>query len=139
MPHIADDRVGILKLLMTIVVAISVSNGMLAQNATIEYKEPNNTATNLNSSDAINDESDIVMTKQQLNATLRHNTLDKELSTIDQRIKDIEQGRDEDSPGLITTKGSQPVTVRELQKRRKQIIKELSKLKSGNKSESVEE
>lgn len=139
MPHIADDRVGILKLLMTIVVAISVSNGMLAQNATIEYKEPNNTATNLNSSDAINDESDIVMTKQQLNATLRHNTLDKELSTIDQRIKDIEQGTDAASQGLITTKESLPVTVRELQKRRKQIIKELSKLKSGNKSESVEE
>ena len=139
MPHIADDKVGILKLLMTIVVATSVSHGMLAQNATIEYKDPNNTATNLNSSDVINHESDTVISKQKLNATLKHNTLKKELFTIDQRIKDLEQGRGHSTSRLISTTGIPSVTLKELQKRRKQIIKELAKLRTGNKSARVGE
>lgn len=139
MPHIAFDRVRILKLLITILVATSASNGILAQNAARESNEPNNIETKLNNSDVISNESDTVMVKQHLNATLKHNTLKNELFRIDQRIRDIEHGRGHSSNRLIITNGSSPVTLKELQKRRKQIMKELSKLRSGNKSARVGE
>jgi len=129
MLHIDCDRGRILKLLVTIVMAISVSNVILAQDATKESEELNNTKTNLNSSDITDYESDTVMSKQQLNATLKYNTLKKELFEIDVRIKDVEQGKGHSSNRLIPTSGSSPVTLKELQKRQKQIIKELAKLR----------
>ncbi|HIA06688.1 MAG TPA: hypothetical protein EYN71_08315 [Flavobacteriales bacterium] len=112
---------------------------MLAQDRTKESAKSREYATELDRATGTTDESDTLIVKQQLKTTLEQNTLGKRLFTIDKQIKDIQDGRLQSSARLTVTGNAPPVTLKELQKSRKQIMKELSKLRSGNRTTGVGE
>jgi len=137
MPQIAYNRVRLLRFLLITTLAASISNAMLAQDRTKESAKSREYATDLDRATGANDESDTLIVKQQLKTTLEQNTLGKRLSTIDEQIKDIQDGRLQSSTRLTVTGNAEPVVLKDLQKERKQIMKELAKLRSGNKTTRV--
>ena len=137
MPQTAYNRVRLLRFLLITTIAASFSNGILAQDRTKEAAT-SNYVTGLNGATDPNNESDTLVAKQHLTATLKQNTLEQRLISIDKQIEDMEQGRPHSSTGLKATTNAPPVTLKELQKCRKQIMKELSKLRSGNKTTHVD-
>jgi len=137
MPQTAYNRVRLLRFLLITTLAASISNAMLAQDRTKESAKSREYATELYRATGANDESDTLIIKKQLKATIEQNTLEKQLLTIDKQIKDIQDGRLQSSTRLTVTGNAEPVILKELQKERKQIMKELAKLRSGNKTTRV--